>query len=117
MHCSPRSTILGPRQWTRAIETAELEEGTVKAAEVAGRNVLVSRFDGAVSVVEDACTHAGGPLSAGKVENGIVKCPWHGSCFRLRDGAVIRGPASHPQPILEARVRDGWIEVRGRRRR
>jgi nitrite reductase/ring-hydroxylating ferredoxin subunit len=111
------STILGPRQWTRAIQTTELEDGTVKAVEVAGRNVLVSRFDGSVSVIEDACTHAGGPLSAGKVENGIVKCPWHGSCFRLRDGAVVRGPASHPQPILDARVRDGWIEVRGRRRR
>jgi nitrite reductase/ring-hydroxylating ferredoxin subunit len=111
------STILGPRQWTRAIETAELDEGTVKAVEVAGRNVLVSHFDGAVSVIEDACTHAGGPLSHGKVENGIVKCPWHGSCFRLRDGAVVRGPASHPQPILDARVHDGWIEVRGRRRR
>jgi nitrite reductase/ring-hydroxylating ferredoxin subunit len=46
----------------------------------------------------------------------VVTCPWHGSCFRLRDGAVVKGPAQHPQPVLETRVRDGAIEVRRPRR-
>jgi nitrite reductase/ring-hydroxylating ferredoxin subunit len=41
-----------------------------------------------------------------------VKCPLHGSTFQLRDGAVEQGPAAYPQPVLEARVRDGSIEVR-----
>jgi nitrite reductase/ring-hydroxylating ferredoxin subunit len=52
----------------------------------------------------------------GKVADGVVTCPWHGSCFRLRDGAVVRGPAQNPQPMLEARVRDGSVEVRAHRR-
>ena len=34
----------------------------------------------------------------------------------LRDGAVLRGPATHPLPMLETRTRNGWIEVRGRKR-
>jgi nitrite reductase/ring-hydroxylating ferredoxin subunit len=106
----------GPRRWTRAIELEELAEGSAKAAEVDGRTVLVSRIDGSVSAIENTCNHAGGPLSMGKIENGVVTCPWHFSCFRLRDGAVVRGPAAHPQPMLEARVRRGWVEVRGRRR-
>jgi nitrite reductase/ring-hydroxylating ferredoxin subunit/uncharacterized membrane protein len=103
----------GPRSWTRAIELSELAEGQAKPAPVEGRQVLISMTEGVVSAIEDACTHAGGPLSMGHFENGVVRCPWHGSCFRLRDGAVVKGPATHPQPMLEARVRDGWVEVRG----
>lgn len=108
--------IRGPRAWTRAIAVADLTEGHPSAVAIEGRQVLVSMIDGTVSAMENACTHAGGPLSLGPVVDGVVKCPWHGSCFRLCDGAVVKGPASHPQPMLDARVRDGWIEVRGRGR-
>ncbi len=107
--------IRGPRSWTRAIALAELSEGQAKAATVEGREVLVSLIDGSLSAIENACSHGGGPLSLGRIDNGVIKCPWHGSCFRLRDGAVVKGPASHPQPTLDARIRDGWVEVRGRK--
>jgi nitrite reductase/ring-hydroxylating ferredoxin subunit len=29
-----------------------------------------------------------------------------------RDGAVVRGPASVPEPAYETRLRDGRVEVR-----
>jgi nitrite reductase/ring-hydroxylating ferredoxin subunit len=45
----------------------------------------------------------------------VIKCPWHGSCFSIESGKVVNGPAVHPQPMLEARVREGQIEVRGSR--
>jgi nitrite reductase/ring-hydroxylating ferredoxin subunit len=106
----------GPRGWTRTIELAELAEGETRAVDVEGRQVLLSRTDGGVAAIENACSHAGGPLSMGTVRDGVVTCPWHGSCFRLCDGAVVKGPAQHPQPVLETRVRDGAIEVRRRRR-
>jgi nitrite reductase/ring-hydroxylating ferredoxin subunit len=25
-----------------------------------------------------------------------VVCPWHDSCFDIRDGSVLRGPAKEP---------------------
>ena len=40
-------------------------------------------------------------LNEGTVENGEVVCPWHGSRFRLSDGAVLGGPATFPQPQLD----------------
>jgi nitrite reductase/ring-hydroxylating ferredoxin subunit len=64
--------------------------------------------------MEDACSHAGGPLSEGTVLGDVVECPWHGSRFCLADGSVVRGPATFPQLRLEARVSGGRIEVRGR---
>jgi Rieske Fe-S protein len=39
-------------------------------------------------------------------------CPWHASRFALEDGRIINGPAVHPQPCLETRIRNGKIEVR-----
>jgi nitrite reductase/ring-hydroxylating ferredoxin subunit len=101
-------------EWRRTVQETELVEGNTAVAEVDGRKVLLYRSpdDGRVSAIEDACSHASGPLSLGKVCDGIVSCPWHDSQFRLSDGAVVRGPATFPQPVLEVRVSGGWIEVR-----
>jgi nitrite reductase/ring-hydroxylating ferredoxin subunit len=85
------------------------------AVQVEGRDVLLFREGGRVSALEARCTHAGGPLQEGEVRDGMVTCPWHGSRFRLADGGCVRGPATFPQLRLQARVRDGQIEVRGRR--
>ena len=41
-----------------------------------------------------------------------VTCPWHGSCFALGDGALLRGPSAMPLPRYETRVKDGTVEVR-----
>jgi nitrite reductase/ring-hydroxylating ferredoxin subunit len=57
-----------------------------------------------------------GPLADGEVtvvdEEPCVVCPWHGSTYRLSDGAVRRGPATMPQPVLAVRVVDGRVEAR-----
>ena len=60
--------------------------------------------------------HRGGSLADGELVGDCVQCPLHGSRFRLEDGSVEQGPAAYPQPALEARVRDGSIEVRAPQR-
>jgi nitrite reductase/ring-hydroxylating ferredoxin subunit len=104
----------GPAEWTSVLDEATLREGHTHAVDVEGRKVLLARVDGAVCAMEDACSHAGGPLAEGTVEDGIVQCPWHGSRFRLRDGAVVGSPATFPQLRLESRVVNGRVQVRGR---
>jgi nitrite reductase/ring-hydroxylating ferredoxin subunit/uncharacterized membrane protein len=108
----------GPEQWTAVMSEAELADGQARKVEVEGRAVLLYREGRRVFAMENACTHAGGPLDEGQVTPGpdgaTVTCPWHGSQFRLRDGAVCRGPATYPQLRLQARVSRGMVEVRGR---
>jgi nitrite reductase/ring-hydroxylating ferredoxin subunit len=106
--------IAGPADWTGVLDDAALEEGAVHAVDVEGRKLLLTRQGGRVSAMEDACSHAGGPLSEGTVQDGVVTCPWHASRFCLRDGSVVGGPATFPQLLLETRVSGGRIEVRGR---
>lgn len=104
----------GSSGWRRAVESSDLEPGATRSVDIDGAGVLLYRFnDGErISAIENACSHAGGPLSQGKVCDGVVSCPWHASEFRLRDGAVMRGPATFSQPVLEVREVDTWIEVR-----
>ncbi|MEA2265670.1 MAG: hypothetical protein QOE27_1253, partial [Solirubrobacteraceae bacterium] len=44
-----------------------------------------------------------------------LKCPWHASTFRLEDGRAVRGPATVDQPVWEARIHDGRLQVRAER--
>jgi nitrite reductase/ring-hydroxylating ferredoxin subunit len=74
--------------------------------------VVVRAADGTVHVLADHCSHLGGPLSQGTVEGGCVRCPWHGSVFRLADGWNTSGPATAPQPAFDTRVEDRQLLVR-----
>lgn len=92
-----------------------LREG-LNHAEAAGCPVLLVRAGETVRAIGDVCSHAGGPLHEGSLDGAVVTCPWHGSRFRTEDGAVLRGPATFPQPAYEVRITDGTIEIRSRRR-
>jgi nitrite reductase/ring-hydroxylating ferredoxin subunit/uncharacterized membrane protein len=73
----------------------------------------VAREDGSAALF-DVCSHSGGPLHEGTLTDGCLKCPWHGSTFRLDDGHVVRGPATAPQPAYELRENAGILEARRR---
>ena len=106
--------LSGPGAWTDVAADSDVTEGALTAVDVDARKVLLTRVAGKVCALENTCTHAGGPLNEGTVEDGDVVCPWHGSRFRLSDGAVLGGPATFPQPQLTTRKVRGRIQIRGR---
>lgn len=55
------------------------------------------------------CTHQG--CSVEKVEDGMIKCPCHGSMFSIDDGAVKGGPAARPLPEKAIKVEGDSITV------
>jgi len=97
-----------------ALPTADLHEGDKRAVDVEKSAVFLARQHGRVCALAEHCSHLGGPLSEGTLHDGSIVCPWHGSEFALEDGAVINGPATHPQPSFEVREHDGAIAVKPR---
>lgn len=74
----------------------ELKTDQMKLLHVNGRRIVLGRTAEGYAACEDRCTHKGGPLSDGVLMCGKVHCPWHGSQFDVRTGAVAAGPAHEP---------------------
>jgi nitrite reductase/ring-hydroxylating ferredoxin subunit len=93
----------------------DLPDGRPVVRDLDGTAVFVLRQGGDVTALADTCSHLSGPLHEGSLgsEDGepCVTCPWHGSVFSLRDGSVVHGPATSPQPVFRSRVTAGRIEV------
>jgi len=101
-------------EWTPAMPEQELHEGQPRRVMVSGTNVFLYRSGERIHALANRCSHRGGPLHKGSVEERTVTCPWHLSVFRLEDGAVLRGPATAPQPSYEVRIHEGTVEIRER---
>ena len=103
----------GPDDFVPVMREGDLPEGRLTKARANGASVLLFRRNGRLSAIGETCAHLGGPLSRGRLEEGdVVKCPWHGSRYRLEDGELVGGPSAFDQPCFEVRARDGQIEVR-----
>jgi nitrite reductase/ring-hydroxylating ferredoxin subunit/uncharacterized membrane protein len=104
-----------PTGWQPVGPVDELPDGELAKRTVGGVDLLIMRRGSAIDALADKCSHLSGPLSDGSFSvadgQGCVVCPWHGSTFRLSDGAVVHGPATAPQPRFSTRVRDGRLEV------
>ena len=69
-------------EWHKVLDSAEdLPEGRVRSVTAAHRNFCLTKFEGKISCLDNACPHQGGPLGEGSIENGLLRCPWHGWDF------------------------------------
>jgi nitrite reductase/ring-hydroxylating ferredoxin subunit len=109
-HAEPVPHLVPPG-WHDVAEVASLPDGRPERAMLGEIPLLVLREGDGFHVLADRCSHLSGPLSDGELRDGCVTCPWHGSMFRLSDGAVARGPATAPQPAFQTRVRAGMLQV------
>jgi len=103
-----------PRDWTDAAAADDLADGRPHRVDVAGQAVVLVRSGGALHAIGATCSHWGGPLEQGDLVDGCLECPWHGSRFRLADGAVARGPATSPQLSYDVRTVGDRVQVRVR---
>jgi nitrite reductase/ring-hydroxylating ferredoxin subunit/uncharacterized membrane protein len=104
-----------PPDFVPVLPLDQLEESKPRKVEHNGYPLLLVRKGQKVYALTETCTHAGGPLSEGKLQDGCIRCPWHGSLFSLENGEVKEGPAVHPEIAFETRVSGNQIEVRMRK--
>lgn len=89
----------------------EIHPGGKQIYEVDGIMVVVVNLDGEYYCVEDVCTHDGGPLGEGKLDDGVLVCPRHGARFDVRTGDALTLPAFEPVTTYEVRVENGDLLV------
>ena len=90
----------------------DLKESALKRVEVNGIPICLARLeDGEVFAISDTCSHEEVELSDGTLDEDVVECPAHGSCFDVRTGAVAGLPATEPVATYPVTVEDGEIFV------
>ncbi|TAI46852.1 thiamine pyrophosphate-binding protein [Flagellimonas allohymeniacidonis] len=68
--------------WYKVLDNKkELPEGRVKTVTAAHKGICLTHFEGKFSALDNKCPHQGGPLGEGSIENGMLRCPWHGWDF------------------------------------
>ena len=65
----------------------ELAEGRVMSVNAGHKDLCLSHFEGKFTALDNKCPHQGGPLGEGSIENGLLRCPWHGWDFCPHGGS------------------------------
>ncbi|WP_299839419.1 thiamine pyrophosphate-binding protein [uncultured Tenacibaculum sp.] len=74
----------------------ELPEGRVKTVTANHKGICLTHYKGKFSALDNRCPHQGGPLGEGSIENGMLRCPWHGWDF---DPCTGNSPGGHDDGI------------------
>jgi nitrite reductase/ring-hydroxylating ferredoxin subunit/uncharacterized membrane protein len=89
----------------------ELEVDQMKLVHIDDVRVVVGRTEDGWVAFEDRCTHRGASLADGVMICGTVQCPWHGSQFDVRTGAVKAGPAEQSISVYEVEEVGGSVRL------
>lgn len=92
-----------PSEWHKVLEPDELSEGRVAPVACGHRNLCMTRFEGRYGALDARCPHQGGPLGEGSIENGWLRCPWHGFDYHPTTGRPPGGfdDAARTFPVEE----------------
>jgi thiamine pyrophosphate-dependent acetolactate synthase large subunit-like protein/nitrite reductase/ring-hydroxylating ferredoxin subunit len=118
-----------PLEWFRVLSEEDLPEGRVTTVHAGLKEIALVHYEGKWAALDNRCPHQGGPLGEGSIENGLLRCPWHGydydpltggspgefvdeaTCFPLElraDGVYV---AVDPPPQHERTVSDVMAET------
>ncbi len=95
----------------RVAELADIPDGGMRAFDVMGICLLLSRNGNEVMAVGGHCTHQGAPLADGVRVGGSVICPWHHAMFDLASGEHLEPPGEGRLTAFSARVENGAVTV------
>ncbi len=99
-------------EFLQVATTSEIQADKMKMVQYKDQSICLANSAGKYYAIRNTCTHLGGPLAQGKLEDHMVECPWHGSRFDLTTGEVKRGPAQTPEQVYEVKVEGTAILIR-----
>ncbi len=98
------SVALGP--------LADLRRRLPLVVDLAGERIRLVEVGDEVVAHSTRCPHWQGPLEDAPVEDGCVRCPWHGYRFDVRSGASADGRRLHLAPAARIEVdADGRVRL------
>lgn len=97
--------------WVPGPNAAELDQGSLTRIEVGGDDLVVANIDGRLGVFRNRCVHQGLSLDGGRLDDGMLTCPWHGFTFDAVTGECLSAPGAQLEQV-PARVDGGVLWLR-----
>ena len=109
--------------YVKIAKTGDIPDPGKQYFEVNDRLVVLFHVGGEYYCLEDVCTHDGGPLGEGNLDELSIACPRHGAKFDIRDGKAfgvqfpchMMEPLTDHAPIFDQHTTYSWIGLSGRR--
>lgn len=98
-------------KWQKVAENSELKDNDTKKLHLFSQQILLSKVNGKYGAIEGICPHQGGPLIDGKIEDGIIRCPWHGHPFDPISGKSLGQDNNLKVFEVEERDDDIYLKV------
>lgn len=97
-------------EWHRVLDEHDLPEGRVTTVTAGHHQLALTHVGGALGALSNRCPHQGGPLGEGTIEQGLLRCPWHGYDYCPLSGDSEFGDSV---PSFPVETRDGsiWVGV------
>ena len=86
--------------WVEITALNQIPESDILKAKVEGISLILNRQGTNVTCYRNACTHLEYPIDMGKVNNGIITCPFHKYQFQLDSGKCLNVPADSLESYL-----------------
>lgn len=99
-------------EFQRVARLSEIPDPGRILVEVDDRLVVVLRVSGELFAIDDVCTHDGGPLGEGELDDHTIACPRHGARFDIRDGRALTMPATRPTAAHEVKAEGDDVFVK-----
>ncbi|MHC0052181.1 non-heme iron oxygenase ferredoxin subunit [Actibacterium sp. D379-3] len=99
------------KTWQDLIAVADLEQGDATPVTLGRRELAVFDTVDGIFVSLARCTHGAANLCDGYFDGRTIECPLHQGLFDARTGQPKAAPARVPLRMIEARVRDGRVQV------
>jgi 3-phenylpropionate/trans-cinnamate dioxygenase ferredoxin subunit len=93
-------------------KVSEIPDPGRQLVEVDERLVVLIHVGGQFYALDDVCTHDGGPLGEGQLEDSTIACPRHGAKFDIRTGAALTMPATRSTVVHDVEVQGDTVLVR-----
>jgi thiamine pyrophosphate-dependent acetolactate synthase large subunit-like protein/nitrite reductase/ring-hydroxylating ferredoxin subunit len=97
--------------WHKVLDNpADLPEGRVMSVTAAHQSFCLTHYEGEFACLTNKCPHQGGPLGEGSIENGFLRCPWHGWDYHPLTG---RPPGGYDDavPTYPVEIRSDGIYI------
>lgn len=97
--------------WVPGPASSEIPAGDMVRFDVGDDSFVITNVENRIAVFRNACIHQGLSLDGGMIEDGVIRCPWHGFTFEASSGECLSAPGAQLEQI-PTRIEDGKIWIR-----